>query len=142
MMKPDLTLARETLDTGHLAFVLVCEGHVIASGQERGVATLLAAVDRLGADVCGASLADKVVGKAVALIVAHTGIVAVDARLASDTALSFLRARGIPIHCDQSVPQILNRRGDGPCPMEKLTQAHDDPAEGMARLREFVASMG
>jgi hypothetical protein len=37
------------------------------------------------------------------------------------------------------VPQILNRRGDGPCPMEKATTPFDDVGAGLAALRAFIA---
>ena len=62
----DLSQARQLLDSAKLAFVLVKDGQVIASGDDYGVRELLAAVDRLGPLARGASLADKIVGKAVA----------------------------------------------------------------------------
>ena len=96
----------------------------------------LATVDKLGA-----SLADKVVGKAVASIVAFAGIVAVNTWLASQTAEHFLNSQGIPMVATKRVPQILNRRGDGPCPLEKLTLMIDDPALAVAKMHEFIATI-
>lgn len=135
----DLLLAKQILTAGNSVFVLVKEGTVVASGTESGAVELLSVLLRLGPKAYGASLADKVVGKAVALMAAYAGIVAVDARLASAPALAFLRARGIAAESDVMVPQILNRSGDGPCPLEKLSLPITEPAAGVQALRQFFA---
>lgn len=136
----DLAQARRHLDTGKLAFVLVRDGKVLATGDDYGVRELLAAVDRLGPLARGASLADKIVGKAVALIVVHAGISAVDTRVASESAVKLLERHSVPLSTATIVPQILNRRGDGPCPMEKATTAIEDAQLGLEALRAFIAA--
>jgi hypothetical protein len=136
----DVEHARQILDAENLAFVLVRDGDVLSRGTEQGVVELLATVDSLGAKVGGASLADKVVGKAVALIVAHFGLREVDTRIASVAARDYLAARSIPLRADTIVPTIVNRRRDGSCPMELLTVPVDDAAEGVAKLRAFFAA--
>ena len=136
----DLSQARQLLDSAKLAFVLVKDGQVIASGDDYGVRELLAAVDRLGPLARGASLADKIVGKAVALIVVHAGICAVDTRVASESAVKLLKLHGVPFHTAAIVPQILNRSGDGPCPMEKVTTPFEEVAPGIEALRAFIAA--
>jgi hypothetical protein len=136
----DIAQARRVLDAEKLAFVLVRDGKVITTGDDYGVRELLAAVDRIGPDVRGASLADKVVGKAVALIVVHAGIRAVDTRVASEPAVRLLTLHGIPCEAGTIVPQILNRRGDGPCPMERATLPFAEVGPGLQQLREFIAA--
>jgi hypothetical protein len=136
----DRALARQRLDAENRAFVLVRAGQVLAAGDDYGVRELLAASDRLGDALRGACLADKVIGNAVALIVVHAGIRAVDTRVASAPAVRLLAAHGVPCRAERTVPQILNRRGDGPCPMEKATLPHAaNPAAGLQALRDFIA---
>lgn len=136
----DLERARQKLDADQLAFVLVRNGEIIATGAESGVIELLATLDRLGGATRGASLADKVVGKAVALLVIHFGIVGVDAGLASQAAVDFCARNNLPLRARLVVPQILNRRNDGPCPMERLTTKLTDAGGGVAALRAFFAT--
>ena len=136
----NLSQARQLLDAAKLAFVLVKDGKVLASGDDYGVRELLAAVDRLGPLARGASLADKIVGKAVALIVVHAGICAVDTRVASESAVKLLKLHGVQFHTAAIVPQILNRSGDGPCPMEKVTTPFEEVAPGIEALRAFIAA--
>ncbi len=136
----DLALARRLLDDGNRAFVLVRDGTVLATGDDHGVRELLAASDRLGSGLRGASLADKVVGNAVALIAVHACLQAIDTRVVSEPALRLLARHGLPCRADRRVPQILNRRGDGPCPMERATLPQvADPAAGLQALRDFLA---
>lgn len=128
------------METGNLAFALVRDGVELARGTRDGIAELLAATDALGTQAAGASLADKVVGKAVALVAAHRGIGAIDTPLASEAAARFLKGRGLALRATAVVPVILNRRGDGPCPLEALTGPLEEPATAVTKLREFLAA--
>ncbi|MCL4394840.1 MAG: DUF1893 domain-containing protein, partial [Chloroflexi bacterium] len=116
----DLDLAKERLRVGSLAFVIAKEGVVLKSGTREGVGELLDAVEALGDGALGSSLADKIVGKAVAMVARSSHISAVYSPLASQAALNALDAAHIPLQYDRLVPLILNKRSDGPCPMERL----------------------
>jgi len=83
-------------------------------------------------------LADKVVGKAVAMVARAAHLRAVYSPLASQAALDALTIDHIPLEYDRLVPLILNKRNDGPCPMEKLTQPIQNPLQAVTALREFV----
>lgn len=87
----------------------------------------------------GASLADKIVGKAVAMVAVHGGISAVYSPLASQAASNLLARHRIELKADTMVPLILNRRSDGPCPMERLTMPLEEPEDAVAALKQFVA---
>ena len=134
----DLELAQHTFRAGTVAFVLVKKGAVLRTGTRDGIGELIQAVDALGDAAYGASLADKVVGKAVAMVARYADLKAVYSPLASQAALDALTIDHISLEYDRLVPLILNKRNDGPCPMEKLTQPIEDPVQAVAALREFV----
>ncbi len=134
----DIELARQALQRDALAFALVKDGAVLRTGVRDGIGELLEAVDALGEAVRGASLADKIVGKAVAMVARAAGLVSVYATLASQAARDALAQEQIPLECERLVPLILNKRSDGPCPMERLTLPLADPHQAVAALREFV----
>lgn len=136
----DLELSEQTFRGGSLAFVIVKNGAVLRSGTRDGIGELIEAVDALGDAAHGASLADKIVGKAVAMVARTAGFRAVYSPLASQAALDALAVEHIPLEYDRLVPLILNKRNDGPCPMEKLTQLIQDPHEAVTALREFARS--
>ena len=136
----DLELAKSTLLDGNLAFAIVKGGQVLRTGTREGIGELIQAVDELGSATQAASLADKIIGKAVAMVARQAGIRSVYSPLASIAARDSLAADHIPLECDRVVPLILNKRNDGPCPMERLTLPIVDPSEAVAALRDFVSS--
>jgi hypothetical protein len=135
----DLELAKNAFHTENLSFALVKQGRTLARGTGDGIGELLTAVETLGNQVRGASLADKIVGKAVAMVAAYGGICAIYSPLASEAARRVLVEHRIELQADRLVPLILNRRNDGPCPMERLTLPLEQPQDAVRALKEFVA---
>ncbi len=137
-MMNDLELAKHILTRDSLAFVLVKDGSVLQTGTDPGVRELIIAIRSLNESAFGASLADKIVGKAVAMVARYARLSAVYSPLASEAARQALARAKISFEYDQLVPLILNKRNDGPCPMERLTMPIDDPREAVVALAEFV----
>ncbi len=136
----DLELAKQIFQAEGAAFVLVKNSRVLAQGTRDGIGELLATVDALGAETRGASLADKIVGKAVAMVAAYADLRAVYSPLASEAAKRVLVPRQIELTAEHCVPLILNKRGDGPCPMERLTLPLEEPQAAVEALKAFVAA--
>jgi hypothetical protein len=135
----DLRRATQLLAAGSDSCVL-CRGEdTLVSGQ-RGVAPL---VDWLadGVDLRGFSAADRVVGRAAALLYAVAGVVAVHADLASQPGLAVLAAHGIHCQADTTVPGILNRNRTGPCPMETAVAGIDQPKIAADRLQAALRGL-
>lgn len=136
----DLELAKATLAANSLAFVIVKDGRILRTGTQEGIAELIQAVEELAGSTVSASLADKIVGKAVAMVARYAGIRAVYSPLASIAARQALAEGHILLESDQMVPLILNKRNDGPCPMERLTLPITDPSAALAALRDWASS--
>ena len=134
----DLELAKQTLRADSLAFAIAKDGVILRTGTREGISELIEALDELGIAAQDASLADKIVGKAVAMVARRAGIRAVYSPLASAAARDALALDHISLECDHLVPLILNKRNDGPCPMERLTMPISNSDEAVAALREFI----
>lgn len=101
----------------------------VLTGSGRGVRPLLLWLAD-GTRLDGFSAADRVVGKAAALLYAKLGATAVHARTMSEGGLEALRAHGIAVSYDDLVPMILNRAQTGMCPIEQSVR--DIPADADA----------
>jgi hypothetical protein len=134
----DLELARTLLQAQGKALVLVKDGRVLGTGEHKGMADLLALAEQLGQEAQGAALADRVVGKAAAMVARSMGVASVYALLVSQPAREALAKGGVPLEYEQLVPAILNEKGAGPCPLERLVAAIEDPAEAERVLRNFL----
>lgn len=135
----DLERARHLLMAGTYTCVL-CKGDLLYTSTARGVRPVLDWITT-GQDLSGFSAADKVVGKAAAFLFIRAGIVRLYTRVISGPALDVLRAGGISVEYDSLVPGIINRSGDGPCPMESAVSGTDDPDEALDLIRKKLEEL-
>jgi hypothetical protein len=135
--RSDLDLARDRLASGAVGLAIVRDGVVLHESSARGVAGLLAAIDTLGLALAGACAADRVVGRAAALLCVYARLGAVAGMVMSETARATLEHAGIPWQAGHRVPHVLARDGAGPCPLERLVETAPGPEEAYARLKAF-----
>ena len=127
----DLQKARQQLESGNYTCVL-CREETIITSCHRGVRPLM---ELLETDVTGFSAADKVVGRAAALLYRLLGVRELYAAVISRGALEVLNQGGIAVCYDTLTDGIINRAGNGPCPMEAATRDITDPALAPAAIR-------
>lgn len=133
----DLNKATTLLEREGYTCVL-CRDDRVYTSRHRGVRPLM---ELLETDVSGFSAADKVVGKATALLYCLLGIRKLYAKVISDDALDVLQAHGIEVQWDQQVPYIVNREGNGRCPMELATKHVSDPALAPDAIRKKLKEL-
>lgn len=115
------------------------DGKIVARERGRGISPALK-LYRAGL-LSGAAVADKIVGRAASAIFIAGGVVSVRADVMSVGAAQFLSAHGIPAEADVVTPQIINRRGTGPCPMEAAVEGMSDPREMVSAIERKLAEM-
>jgi iron complex outermembrane receptor protein len=89
----------------------------------------------------GLSVADKIVGKASAMLLALSGAKEVYAHILSEAGRKILERYGIAYEYGEMVEYIVNRKGDGMCPMEETVKDIDDPMDAFKALNERIAQM-
>jgi len=136
-MRNDTINARELLLAGHYTCVFCGNGEILTDDR-RGVKPLL---DLLEKDLSDFSAADKVVGKAAALLYRLLGIAEIYASVISEPAITVLESGGISIYYDSKVPAIRNRTDTGFCPMETAVWNIDDPTLAPEILRKTLAQL-
>lgn len=133
----DLERAKAILEQEGYTCVL-CKGERIYSSNHRGVRPLL---DLLETNVSGFCAADKVVGKATAMLYCLLNVKAVHAQVISQAALQVLQSRGIAVTWDAQAEYIRNRAGDGRCPMEQATENIDDPQSALVAIQKKMKEL-
>ncbi len=86
-------------------------------------------------------LADRVIGKAAALLAVKIGFKAVYGIVMSERALPVLERAGIEYGYSELVPQIINRDKSGICPMEVTVADCDDYEEAYLLLNNKLKMM-
>lgn len=136
-MMPD-ELIRILQDGNHS---LVVAGDGIRTFDGRGISDLYDLLTEHPGWLRGASVADKVVGKGAAALLILGGVRELFAGVVSTSALGLLKDSGIPVRFSQEVAHIVNRKGDGVCPVETLCKECTTAAQCLSLIREFVAKI-
>ena len=133
---PDLTRAAKlVLEEGYSC--ALCSGSKLYTSNQRGVMPLIHFMSE-GIYFKDACAADKVIGKAAALLLVLAEVKRVYAPVMSESGLYILSYYGILASCDTCVPTIINRAGSGPCPMEEALDEIKGPARALGLLQHFV----
>ena len=125
--------------TGDATCVLV-RGLTVLTATARGIRPMMDWIAS-GIDLSGFSVADRIVGKAAALLFLKAGIVSVYGETMSATAADLLYVNHIPFACSTLTTSIVNRAGTGPCPMEAAVADISDPDAAYIALGEKVKAM-
>lgn len=135
----DLEKAKKILKSGNYTCVL-CKGEQIYTSDKRGVAPLLEFIDN-GTDLRGFSAADKVIGKAAAMLFCHVGVAEVHTDVISKSAADYFSVKGVPFTYRKLTDYIINRNGDGICPMEQVTADIFDTEEAIRAIKKRLAEL-
>ncbi|MBO7184168.1 MAG: DUF1893 domain-containing protein [Oscillospiraceae bacterium] len=138
-MSADLERAKEILQQTGSTCVL-CRDHVVLTTEDRGVRPLVQWLQN-EEDTWACSAADKVVGKAAALLYCLLGVRSVHGNVMSSAAVKVMRRNGVEVSWDRLTDYIRNRAGTGFCPMEQATAHIDDPEEALPVILTTWASL-
>ncbi|MEM3442502.1 MAG: DUF1893 domain-containing protein [Candidatus Bathyarchaeia archaeon] len=137
MENKDLEAAKRMLKEKNLTIAIVKQGEVLFESTSHGILGFLQAIEKLRDEMCGSSVADKVVGKAAALLCAYARVKAVYAQTLSEKARETLREHRIYHEEDILVKRILAANKNETCPFEKLATELTNPAEAYIKIKAF-----
>jgi len=134
----DLEIAGIRLKEGNLSFVVVKDGKIIFETKSSGLRSFLQAIELLNKELAESSVADKIMGRAAALLSVYSRVSAVFAVTISKEGINVLEENNIPYQFERRVPNILNSKRDDMCPFEKLTITTTNPAEAYLKLKSLI----
>ena len=133
----DTERARSILEADLALTCVLCRGETVYQSEKKGIAPMMGFLDD-GIDLCGFCAVDRVVGRAAAFLFVLSGVRALYAEVLSEGALQVLEVHGIAVSYQTLTPYIINRRGDGRCPMEIAVDGINDPNAARAAIRQTM----
>lgn len=133
----DIEKAKEALGTHSIA---LCKNGKVMTSDKRGVAPLAEFI-RSGTDILGFSAADRVVGKAAAMLMINVGITEVFALTISESAEKLLKSHGTRVSFMTRAGRIMNRNKTDACPMESAVTDTDEIEIGCKIIFEKINKM-
>lgn len=138
-MSSDLVRAMGLLKGGNYTCVL-CKRERTLTSEKKGVAALVEWASQ-EVDLRGFCAADKIVGKAAALLFVRAGIREVYASVMSEAAAEVFSRYRVKAQCDKMVPFIINRLGTGRCPMEQAVEHLSEPEEALLAIKQKLLEL-
>ena len=134
-----LKRAKETLIKNKYTCVL-CKGEEIFYSDKRGVKPLVDFYETKK-DFSGFSAADKTIGAGAAHIYALMGIKEIWANIISEEGEIILKQNNISVSYENKVAYIINRAGNGQCPIEKCVCGIENSEEAFKRIKETISNL-
>jgi hypothetical protein len=117
------------------------DGKVVFSSSSKGVKPHVEALQSLGREgLRGAVMADKIVGRAAALLMMCSIPSEVHAGVITTTARGLLEGAGVAVHQATEVAAIKEKNGRIYCPFELMVQGIIDPMEAYGAIVAKLAT--
>lgn len=120
---------------------VIANGDRIRTFTQRGVADLYDLLVQEPEFLHGASVVDKVIGKAAASLMVLGGVREVYTHTISQPALQLLQEAGVMVTCDEVVDHIINRDRTGWCPLEQASRDLHSAKEIFPVIEKFIANL-
>jgi len=135
----DIEQAKSIIKSGSYTCV-VCKGETVYSSAKSGVLPMIEFISS-GKDLNGFSAADKIIGKAAAMLFILSGIIEVHASVMSEAAADTLSQHGVIFSCGHLIKNIQNREGTGICPMEKAVADIREPFAALEAIKQTIETL-
>ena len=136
IMNYDTSIAKNILIKNGYTCVLY-SGGIEYHSTLRGVKPLIDFLES-GKVFNGFCAADKIVGAGAAHLYVLLGVKAVWADIISEDGRNILQNNNIPVFCEKFVPYIINRAGDGACPIETAVKGITCSAQALETMKQVL----
>lgn len=89
----------------------------------------------------GAVIADRIIGKAAAMLAVAGGAAAVYGEVMSESGLAMLQTHGVEASYGTLTAAIRNRENTGLCPMEQTVLTVDEPCAALPALLQTLSRL-
>ena len=136
----DLDTAKSRLYKEDLTLAIVKNGEILFETVSHRISGFLGAIEQVGVRLEGASVADRVAGKAVALLCVYAKIREIYAEVLSRKAKALFEGNGIHHEWKELVDNILDLNRTSVCPFEKAAAGISDPERAYAAFKALLQS--
>lgn len=139
MCKLTMEQVIEALHSAQKPTCVVLKNNRLIFSHERGIRPIIDWLEQDDTLLNNALIADKVIGRAAALLFVYGGVREVYTDVMSAYAREIFESNGIGAQYAKLVPFIVNRAGDGMCPMEQSVLTISSPEEAFEVLKNKVS---
>lgn len=131
--------AKNLIKANKASCVVIKDNKIITIEYANGISPILSLYESGMLD--DAVVVDKIVGKAAATVMSLGKVKACYGVTMSNTAIEYLQSRGITVNYDICTEHIINRTGDGLCPMEDAVKDIDNEDEALRAIKSRLEQL-
>lgn len=137
----DLLLAQQALEQENCTLAAAKDGEIIFRSDRPGIGALLETALKDRKRLRDSSAADRITGKAAAMLMVLCGIKSLYSKTLSRTGKAFLEKNSVGFRYENLTETILNRKGDGLCPFEACCIKEEDPEKALSLLAGLMEKL-
>jgi len=137
----DLEISKKLLYDKELTLVIAKNGEVLFQTASHRISGFIRAIDTLGIQLKDASVADRVAGKALALLCVYAEIREVYAEVLSKKARALFKENKVACQWMQLVDNVLDLSKSDVCPFEKLADGMFGPKDSYDVFKALLEKM-
>ncbi len=131
-------LAINELNNSEYSLIIVKNNKIIYKSKKESVGSIVGLLENKPEILKDAFVADKIIGRAVAMICDYSSVKFCYGKIVSRGAVDIFKKRNLEYKAENIVKAIKNRDNTDLCPIEKLTLDVSDSEEGIKRIKEFI----
>ncbi|MDZ7671934.1 MAG: DUF1893 domain-containing protein [Halanaerobiales bacterium] len=131
-------LAINELNNSEYSLIIVKSNKIVYKSKKESVGSIVGLLENNPEILKDAIVADKIIGRAVAMICDYSSVNFCYGKIVSKGAVDIFEKRNLEYEAENIVKAIKNRDNTDLCPIEKLTLDVDDSEEGIKRIKEFI----
>lgn len=134
----DIDIAKELFKKEQLSLAIIKNGEIIFTNSDFGIKPMYIATMEFKDSLKGASVADKVIGRAAAMLLKYAEIKELHTDLISEKAVEVLDNSNIKYEYEEKAEYIINRDNTGMCPVEAMSLNTDNIEELLSNIAAFL----
>ena len=121
--------------------VIYKDKQVVFTSEEKGVRPMMVYMDTYGPSEEPLTVIDRIVGRGAVILALLINAKTIKTPLISESAMELAEHHGLTVEAEKVVPYIINRQGDGRCPIESAVLGMTDVDEGYAAIKAAIAKL-
>lgn len=133
--------AKSRILNGKATCIVMRDGVITNQASGIGVKPILYFLENEPEVLAGAGVADKIIGKAAAMLLVMAGVTYVYGELMSVAGRDYLKSKGVAFEYGRCIDVISNRTGNGICPLEKTVMEMENPHDAYLALKDTISQL-
>jgi hypothetical protein len=121
--------------------IIMCKDQIVFTSKEKGVKPMMDYYEEHGRSDEHLLVIDRIMGKGAVILADLIGANQIITPKISEVAVDYAHKVEIEVFCEKIVPYIINRTGDGRCPIESAVIDVDETKQGYQMILQTLASL-